>query len=171
MVHRVCILCIHRCKIGDLRSSGFCYNSESNWLQTAIALLGSGSRSKRTGIRIPKMDLGPSYTYFCNLCIINIEACFLLWQVVHPFSVICWNLASKNAMLQSCGRSRKSESMDIGSSETSTVIGHKENRNWNLSCSKICRIRRSCFHIFGCATLWTVALKRPHFKRGSQTLA
>jgi hypothetical protein len=31
--------------------------------------------------------------------------------------------------------------------------------------SKICRIWRPCFNIDGCATLWTVALKRPIFKR------
>jgi hypothetical protein len=30
--------------------------------------------------------------------------------------------------------------------------------------SKIHRIRRPCFNIDGCATLWTVALKRPIFK-------
>jgi hypothetical protein len=33
------------------------------------------------------------------------------------------------------------------------------------SCSKICRIRRPCFNIDGCTTLWTVALKQPIFKR------
>jgi hypothetical protein len=31
--------------------------------------------------------------------------------------------------------------------------------------SKIRRIRRPCFNIDGCATLWTIALKRPFFKR------
>jgi hypothetical protein len=34
-----------------------------------------------------------------------------------------------------------------------------------LSRSKIRRIRRPSFNINGCATLWTVALKRPIFKR------
>jgi hypothetical protein len=33
------------------------------------------------------------------------------------------------------------------------------------SCSKIRRIRRPCFNIDGCATLWTITLKRPIFKQ------
>jgi hypothetical protein len=38
--------------------------------------------------------------------------------------------------------------------------------------AKIRRIQGTCFYIFACTTLWTVALKRPIFKRkkGLKTL-
>jgi hypothetical protein len=45
-------------------------------------------------------------------------------------------------------------------------------KDYKPSRSKIRRIRRPCFNINGCATLWTVALKRPIFKpkNGSRPL-
>jgi hypothetical protein len=40
-----------------------------------------------------------------------------------------------------------------------------ENLNWTLNLSKIRRIWEPWFYIYGGTTLWTVALKRPIFKR------
>jgi hypothetical protein len=52
----------------------------------------------------------------------------------------------------------------IDSSDTGIAICHKEKHNGNLSCGKIHGIQDTCFEIYRCASLWTVALKQPTFK-------
>jgi hypothetical protein len=62
-------------------------------------------------------------------------------------------IVPKNSILKRCGSLRKIESANIGSSETGTVICHKEKPYGNLSCGKFLPDPRYMFYVYGCATL------------------